>query len=130
MYRGARGWELTWKAAFPSPLTGFVTVQNYNPDKTVSRRVVAKTINGGNSWRELPVIDDHAWRAFGVGFVDERYGWIGGTTTGLETRDGGRSWAPVDLGRAVNKIRVLRSGSGVHVHAIGTELRRLDLPTA
>lgn len=125
VYRGARGWELTWKAAFPTPRTGFITVQNYNPDKAVSQRTVAKTTDGGDTWRELPVVDDHAWRAFGVGFADERRGWIGGTTTGMETRDGGRTWTPAAMGRAVNKIRIVRSGAGIAAYAIGTELHRL-----
>jgi photosystem II stability/assembly factor-like uncharacterized protein len=129
VYRGGRPWELTWKAAFPSKRVGYVTIQNYNPDDAVSQRTVAKTVDGGGSWTELPVIDDHAWRAFGVGFADERTGWLGGSTTGMQTRDGGLTWTPVEMGRAVNKIRVVPSaGRGAaSVFAIGSDLHTLSL---
>lgn len=128
VYEGGRPWELTWKAAFPTKRTGYVTVQSYNPDKAVVQRYVAKTVDGGERWTELPVIADPAWRAFGVGFLDERTGWIGGTTTGLETRDGGRTWAAVDMGKAVNKIRIVPREGRTEVFAIGTELRKLSVP--
>jgi photosystem II stability/assembly factor-like uncharacterized protein len=128
VYRGGRPWELTWKAAFPSKRVGYVTVQSYNPDKTVTGRVVAKTVDGGERWTELPVVDDHAWRAFGVGFADERTGWLGGSTTGMQTRDGGLTWTPVEMGRAVNKIRVVRADDGRRaIYAIGAELHTLRL---
>lgn len=126
VYRGSRPWELTWKIAFPTPETGYVTLQSYNPDPTASQRFVLKTTDGGRSWRELPVVDDHAWRPFGVGFVNARWGWIGGSTGGLETEDGGETWRKVEMGRAVNKIRVVRGGP-VRVFAIGAELHRLDV---
>jgi photosystem II stability/assembly factor-like uncharacterized protein len=128
VYRGGRPWELTWKAAFPTKGVGFVTVQSYNPDKSVSQRVVAKTRDGGETWTEQPVVDDHAWRAFGVGFIDERTGWLGGTTTGMQTRDGGVTWTPVEMGKAVNKIRVVRSDAGASAFAIGTEVHKLSVP--
>lgn len=127
VYEGTRPYELTWKLAFPSPRVGYVTVQSYDPDTAVSKRVVAKTVDAGATWRELPLIDDHAFRAFGIGFVDERRGWVGGTTTGLETIDGGSDWRPVEIGKAVNKVRVVRHGAGTSVIAIGTQLHRLDL---
>ncbi|HYF22765.1 MAG TPA: hypothetical protein VD929_05135 [Caulobacteraceae bacterium] len=127
VYQSARPWEITWKIAFPSKKVGYVTVQSYNPDKAVVQRYVAKTTDGGETWAELPVVDDHAWRAFGVGFVDDKRGWIGGTTAGMQTEDGGLSWKPVEMGKAVNKIRVVRQEGATSVFAIGTELHRLDL---
>ncbi len=127
VFRGERPYELTWKVSFPSRRVGYVTVQSYNPDKAASQRVVLKSVDGGDSWRELPVTQEHAWRAFGVGFVDERRGWIGGTTTGMETADGGLTWSRVEMGKAVNKVRVVRSGSATSVYAIGTDLHRLVL---
>jgi hypothetical protein len=63
---------------------------------------------------------------FGVGFVDESWGWVGTSTTGFETRDGGHRWRPIEMGRAVNKIRVLRSGTAVRAFAIGTQVYRWD----
>lgn len=128
VYEGSRPFELTWKMAFPTERTGYVTVQSYNPDTTVSQRVFAKTTDGGLTWSELPLIDNAAVREFGIGFVDESRGWIGAVPNGFETRDGGATWAPVAMGLAVNKVRVVPNGTGVAVFGIGVELHRLDLP--
>lgn len=55
------------KVAFPSRNVGYVTVQNYNPDKTVTERMVAKLIDGGKSWKpvemgrgvnKIPIVPD------------------------------------------------------------------------
>jgi photosystem II stability/assembly factor-like uncharacterized protein len=127
VYESARPWEVTWKLSFPTPRVGYVTVQNYNPDKGVSGRVVAKTVDGGKTWREYPVIDDHAFTEFGIAFLNEKRGWIGGSNTGVETFDGGKTWRKVDMGRAVNKIRIVRDSKGTSVFAIGMDLYRLDL---
>lgn len=128
VYESRRPWEITWKLSFPSRRVGYVTVQSYNPDKTVAQRYVAKTVDGGETWREMPVVADPAFMEFGVAFVDERRGWVGGARTGMETRDGGRSWTPVEIGRAANKIRVVRDERGTVLYAIGVNLYRLDLP--
>lgn len=124
-YEGARPFENCWKVSFPSRRVGYASVQNYQEGFT--QRFVVKTTDGGESWQELPLIDDARVRAFGIGFIDENWGWVGASTTGFETRDGGRSWAPVEMGRAVNKIRVLREGRHVRAFAIGAEVRRLDV---
>jgi photosystem II stability/assembly factor-like uncharacterized protein len=123
VYRSARPFELTWKASFPSRDVGYATVQNYNPDATVNQRYVVKTRDGGKTWTELPLVADHAVREFGIAFVNDNEGWVGTTTSGFETRDGGRSWRRFDFGRAVNKIRVLPQDNGAFsAFAIGVEL--------
>jgi photosystem II stability/assembly factor-like uncharacterized protein len=124
-YRSKRPYELTWKSAFPSRAVGYVTVQSYDPDSTVVRRVLAKTVDGGRTWQELVLADDFRLREFGVGFADERTGWVGGSTSGYETTDGGASWRKVEMGRAVNKIRVLRTAAGVTGYAIGVDVHKL-----
>ncbi|HEX8570018.1 MAG TPA: hypothetical protein VF699_08865 [Caulobacteraceae bacterium] len=126
VWRGDRLFEITWKTAWPTKRTGYVTIQNYNPDTKVSQRYVAKSVDGGETWAELPVIDSHPFREFGIGFVDENRGWIGGTTTGVETLDGGVTWRPVELGKAVNKIRVLKGRRGLEAYAIGTDLHKWE----
>ena len=128
VYEGVRPFELTWKMSFPTETTGYITVQNYNPDPAVIGRVFAKTTDGGVTWSEMSLVDNAAVREFGVGFVDERRGWIGAVPNGFETRDGGATWSPVQMGNAVNKVRIVPNGSGVAVFAIGVELHRLDLP--
>ena len=129
VYEGSRSFELTWKMSWPSASVGYVTVQSYNPDTTASQRFVAKSTDGGLSWRELPLVDDPAVRTFGVGFVDENRGWVGAVPGGFATEDGGATWRPVQMGNAVNKVRVVAGSGGAHaVFAIGVELHRLDLP--
>lgn len=127
VYTSARPHEIAWKQSFPSRQVGYVTVQNYDTDKTVSQRVVAKTQDGGNTWQEVPLVDDYAVRQFGIGFADEQTGWVGTSTSGFATQDGGKSWTRVEMGKAVNKIRIVPDGQhfvgfgiGVSVYKFGT----------
>ncbi len=133
VYQSNRPFEITWKASFPTRDIGYVTVQNYNPDKTVTQRVLAKTTDGGRSWQEITLVADHTMRQFGVGFVNAREGWVGTTTGGFETRDGGQSWARVDLGRFVNKIRIVPTpgsgpgaADGFAAYAIGADVFKYE----
>ncbi len=132
VYTSPRPYEITWKAAFPSPKVGYVTIQNYNPDKASgSVRYVAKTTDNGKTWRETPLADDFAVREFGVGFADENTGWVGSVASGFETRDGGKTWTKTPMGRAVNKIRVVKNpqGGGYVAYAIGVDVYKLNAPT-
>ena len=124
VYQSTRPYELTWKASFPTRDVGYVTVQNYNPDKAVSERVVAKTPDGGLTWKEIDLVDDHAVREFGVGFIDANTGWVGTSTSGFHTTDGGKNWTRVEMGRAVNKIRLLPTADGFVAYAIGVDVHK------
>jgi photosystem II stability/assembly factor-like uncharacterized protein len=128
VYQSTRPFEITWKASFPTREVGYVTIQNYNPDKTVSRRVLANTTDGGNSWREIDLVDDFAVRQFGIAFADAHTGWVGTTTSGFQTTDGGATWTRVNMGRAVNKIRLLPGADGLVGYAIGTDVYKLSAP--
>jgi photosystem II stability/assembly factor-like uncharacterized protein len=129
VYQSNRPFEITWKASFPTRDTGYVTIQNYNPDKTISQRYVAKTIDGGATWNEIPLVNDHAVRQFGVGFADEKIGWVGTTTGGYQTIDGGATWTSVaEMGRASNKVRIIRDGNGFVAYAIGLDVRKITVP--
>jgi photosystem II stability/assembly factor-like uncharacterized protein len=121
-YESSRPYELTWKGYFPSRMVGYATVQNYNEDKTLSHRVVAKTIDGGKTWTELPLVDDHDVNEFGVGFANDQLGWVGTSKSGFETRDGGKTWRPVEMGRYVNKIRIVPDGGQFTAFAIGANV--------
>ncbi len=127
VYRSPRGWETSWKMSFPTATTGYMTIQSYNPDSTVRQQRIAKTTNGGESWVELPLVEDHRSREFGIGFLDEQYGFVGTLTGGFETRDGGNSWQRVNLGRAANKIRFIQRADGKRIgYAIGVEVFRYE----
>jgi photosystem II stability/assembly factor-like uncharacterized protein len=131
VYQSNRPFEITWKASFPTRDTGYVTIQNYNPDKTISQRHVAKTTDGGATWNEIPLVNDYAVRQFGVGFVDEKIGWVGTTTGGYQTIDGGATWTIVaEMGRASNKVRIIRDGNGFVAYAIGLDVRKIMVPNS
>jgi photosystem II stability/assembly factor-like uncharacterized protein len=130
VYRSKRNVETVWKLHFPTTSAGYGTVQSYDPDPANVQRFVAATADGGRSWHEVPLVADAKWRSFGIGFATPRLGWVGGNLGGLETRDGGASWAPVEIGKAVNKIRFVGTGAERRVFAIGSEIHRLDLGNA
>jgi photosystem II stability/assembly factor-like uncharacterized protein len=127
VWRSGRKLENVWKMNWPSRKVGYATIQSYN-DTAGNKRVVIKTVDGGKSWKELPLVDEAGIREFGVGFVDEKRGWVGTTKGGFETNDGGKSWSRIEFGKAVNKIRIIpKAGGGKSVFAIGVELHKLDL---
>jgi photosystem II stability/assembly factor-like uncharacterized protein len=128
-YTSKRPFELSWKVSFPSRNIGYVTVQDYNPDKSVTQRVLAKSVDGGKSWQEMPLVDDFAVNEFGVGFANEMTGWIGTSTSGFATQDGGKSWQRVNMGRAINKIRIVPDGSHYIGYAIGVDVFKYGTPT-
>jgi hypothetical protein len=50
--------------------------------------------------------------------------------SGYETRDGGQTWAKIDLGMACNKIRIDRDPSGkLYGYAIGVNVFKLKMNT-
>lgn len=125
VYRSGRKAENVWKMSWPTPQVGYGTVQSY--DDANLHRVFVKTVDGGRSWREYPLINGPHAQEFGVGFVDAAHGWIGCASGGLETRNGGKTWIEAPIGRAVNKIRVIRAPGQTRLFSIGVDLHRLDL---
>ena len=130
VYRSARPFETTWKFSFPTAEIGYCTIQSYNPDPSASQRFVAKTTDGGKTWSEIPLVDNHKVREFGIAFLDADLGWVGAMPHGFGTTDGGKTWTPVDFGNAVNKIRLVRGKDGVTGYAIGVEIHKLVLPSS
>lgn len=125
-YESNRPYETTWKVSFPVRDTGYVTIQNYNPDQAVSQQRIAKTTDGGKTWKELDLVNDHRAREFGIGFIDAQHGYVGTLTSGYETKDGGLTWEKTDLGRACNKIRIYKRPNGSYYgYAIGVDVFKL-----
>ncbi|OYQ37648.1 hypothetical protein CHU92_07775 [Flavobacterium cyanobacteriorum] len=126
VYQSSRPYETTWKVAFPTRQTGYVTIQSYNPDTNVKQQRLAKTTDGGNTWKEINLVEDNTAREFGIGFIDENHGFVGTMNSGYETKDGGTTWQKTDLGRACNKIRIYRDDKGkVYGYAIGLNVYKL-----
>ncbi len=119
-YTGKRNFENSWKCYFPSRKIGYATIQSYDTLKTMSQRYIIKTIDGGKTWKELPLVNDFKVREFGVGFTDDLHGWVGAMPYGFETFDGGKTWKPSYMGPAGNKFRVFKSKQGDNVaYSIG-----------
>ena len=125
VYQSDRPFETTWKVSFPTEKVGYVTIQSYNPDPNAKQQRIAKTIDGGETWQEINLVEDASAREFGVGFIDENHGFVGTMNSGYETKDGGKTWSKVHLGMACNKIRIYRDANGkVYGYAIGVDVMR------
>jgi photosystem II stability/assembly factor-like uncharacterized protein len=127
-YQSNRFFETTWKVSFPDRNNGYVTIQSYNPDNTVKQQRIAKTTDGGQTWKEINLCEDAQAREFGIGFIDSLHGFVGTLNSGYETIDGGNSWAKVDIGRAANKIRIYQSDQSINLFAIGVNIYQLIIP--
>lgn len=126
VYQSDRPFETTWKISFPTKNVGYVTIQSYNPDPNVKQQRVAKTIDGGKTWKEINLVEDAGAREFGVGFIDENHGFVGTMSSGFETKDGGATWSKIDLGKACNKIRIHKDANGkTYGYAIGVNVFKL-----
>lgn len=129
VFDSARAGDNNWKLAFPSARVGYATIISYGAPQSEAEGYVVKTVDGGEHWTPLTVTRDHAWIPYGINFVTETHGWVGGSTGGYETTDGGTSWHKVAMGLSTNKIRfVAGEGGSVAAFAIGEGLYRLDLP--
>ena len=124
-----RAGDNTWKLAFPSRRVGYATIISYQAAAGEARGYVVKTEDGGEHWRRLTVTPDRDWIPYGIAFLDDARGWVGGSTGGFATRDGGNSWSPQDMGLSTNKIRfVPRADGGISAFAIGKDVYKLELP--
>jgi len=129
VYRSTRPGESVWKCSFPTRDVGYATIRSFNPDPKATPRFVVKTVDGGRTWKEILLVDDYHCRPQAVAFLTPERGWVGTTASGFETRDGGASWTRVELGRSINRIRIVKAAGGGHVlYAIGQDLCKLRLP--
>jgi len=128
VYQSKRRYENCWKMQMVNGNIGYATLQSYNPDTTQVQQRFIKTTDGGKRWKEGKLCSDYRARSFGVGFADTENGFIGTLNTGYQTHDGGKSWTPVNLGRACNKIRMLRDPGGkLYGYAIGVDVYKLKV---
>jgi photosystem II stability/assembly factor-like uncharacterized protein len=124
-----RAGDNNWKLAFPSARVGYATIIAYQAPENEARGYVMKTEDGGEHWRRLTVTVDRNWVPYGINFIDDQHGWVGGSTGGYGTSDGGKTWFPERMGLSANKIRfVQRQDGGISAFAIGKDLYKLDLP--
>jgi photosystem II stability/assembly factor-like uncharacterized protein len=123
-----RPYEISWKLFFPTRKVGYATIQSYNPDSIVTTQHFIKTTNGGKNWKEYKLCKEYKARSFGVGFLDEKTGFIGTRTGGYQTKNGGKTWEKVDMGMACNKIRIVHQPNGkIYGYAIGVNVYKLKV---
>jgi photosystem II stability/assembly factor-like uncharacterized protein len=128
VYQSNRLFEGSWKASFPTKQVGYVTIQSYNPDPSSKQQRIAKTTDGGETWKEINLVEDANAREFGIGFIDENHGFVGTMNTGYETKDGGTTWSKVNLGMACNKIRIYKDANGkIYGYPIGVDVLKFNI---
>ena len=113
-YLSAAQGQWAWKIQFVTERIGYVTTEGPTPEG-----VVLKTVDGGLTWRPLTVAAGTELQA--VGFVDPDRGWVGAFPTLFSTTNGGASWARLDFGTRINRMRVVQPGL---VYAAGDRVYR------
>jgi hypothetical protein len=68
---------------------------------------IAKTVDAGEHWSEVPLVTIKGIEELGIGFVSQDKGWVRTTVEGFETNRG-KSWEPSSLAPKANKIRIAR----------------------
>jgi len=100
--------EWGWKIFFVNSRVGFVSLENFDA------AAVAKTTDGGRTWMRMAVKDGQGNANLeGVGFVDDRRGWVGGWGSrdlskgySSATVDGGATWVAANqIGLFINRFR-------------------------
>lgn len=100
--------EWGWKIQFLDESVGFISLENFQAG------AILKTTDGGLTWERKPINDQQGNANLeGIGFIDEKRGWVGGWgdanfTGGFssETSDGGENWQNANhIGRFINRFR-------------------------
>ena len=112
------GGEWSWKISFPTPTTGYVSLEGARfPAK------VLKTTDAGLTWTELAIPGSNDLQ--GLGFITEDIGWASGRGTTSVTTDGGATWQPLGLDGDINRFEFFGDTLGF---AMGHRIYRLDRP--
>jgi photosystem II stability/assembly factor-like uncharacterized protein len=120
--------EWGWKIQFLNKDVGFVSLENF------AAGAILKSTNGGKTWTRQKVNDaQNNANLEGIGFIDEKRGWVGGWGPGGFTKgftsatvDGGSNWRDAnDVGLFLNRFRFFgspvslgyASGDGVYKYS-------------
>jgi photosystem II stability/assembly factor-like uncharacterized protein len=116
---GSQIGQWAWKIAFPTRDVGYVSLESIQ-----NLPIFLKTTDGGLHWSEAAFV---ASRQQGVGFANDRLGWIGGGAHTYRTPDGGATWVQDDFGTEINSFHML---SDVLGYAVGRSVYKFAPPTA
>jgi photosystem II stability/assembly factor-like uncharacterized protein len=104
-YVGPRLGEWGWKISFPTPDTGYVSL-----DRQAGPMYFLRTVNRGLTWTALPFVDENEQ---GIGFATPAVGWIGGwANPTYGTTDGGQTWALTPWGVSLDRFQFLTPSYG------------------
>lgn len=110
--------EWSWKITFPTPTTGYVSVEGAAfPAK------VLKTTDAGLTWTELAIPNSNDLQ--GLGFITEDLGWASGRGVSSVTTDGGETWEQIDLDGSINRFEFFGDSLG---YAMGQRIYEYTTP--
>lgn len=114
--------EWGWKIAFPTPTTGYVSVESFEPGGRL-----LKTTDGGQTWHPLFIAESTPLQ--GIGFGTATLGWVSGRGQTWQTEDGGATWQQIELDGRINRFRLFGDSLG---YAVGNHVSRFSptMPTA
>ncbi len=114
--------EWCWKISFPSHHVGYASLQR----NSATPIYILKTTDGGKTWQEK-LFSSSYYFVQGLGFVDERNGWIGGNSSfpSYQTKDGGATWQSAGFGASMNRVRFLGDTLG---YAVGRTVYKYTRP--
>ncbi len=102
---GPRTREWGWKISFPTPDTGYVSLE-----RPLAPMFVLRTVDRGVTWTELPF---PPYNEQGIGFATTQVGWAGGhSNPTFGTTDGGQTWTPTPWGDYLNRFQFLSPSLG------------------
>lgn len=109
VYNGDAFGQWIWKISFPTPDTGYVSLQGPNLVGTV-----LKTTDAGHTWRPVTAV---GWplEFSAIGFVTPDSGWVASEDMVFSTIDGGQTWRRAGVLPHLNRIRFLPNGTGIGV---------------
>ncbi|HMB93486.1 MAG TPA: YCF48-related protein [Rhodothermales bacterium] len=108
--------EWGWKISFPTPMTGYVSVE-----RTRLGARLLKTTNGGATWQELLI--ENSAPLQGTGFATENLGWVSGRGMTWQTDDGGATWQQIELDGRMNRFRLFGDSLG---YAAGSRVYKFN----
>lgn len=120
----SRTGEWLWKMSWPTRRTGYAPLQR----NSRSPIYFLKTSDGGEAWDEK-LFSSSYYFVQGIGFVDEKTGWIGGNSSQppYMTTDGGETWQPSEIGTRLNRFRFHGDSLG---YAAGRTIHKFTRPAA
>ena len=115
--------EWGWKISFPTPTTGYVSIE-HPYTRAPGPAKLLKTVDGGMSWTELSIPGSTEPEGLqGTGFITENVGWASGRGTTSVTTDGGQTWDQLDLDGQINRFEFF---GDTLAYAMGTRIYKLD----